>query len=53
VYKLTDTGATSHWSAHVRERPQEIGVIEESVAKTFGGGRKVGPGVFEDVFEIR
>ena len=50
--KLANTWAAGHWAANIREGSQNIEVVEEGVAKAFGCGRKVGPGILDDGLEL-
>ena len=52
MHELTDAGTPGHWTADVGEVLQKANVVENGVAKSFGGSRKVGPRVFEDGLEI-
>jgi hypothetical protein len=52
VHELTNAGAAGNRAADVGKVLQKIHVIQKSVAETFRGGGKVGPGIFEDVLQV-
>jgi hypothetical protein len=53
VDQLADTWTSFHWTADVWETLQDVHVVQNSIAKPFGGCGKLRPGIRQDFFKIR
>ena len=53
VDQLPDARPAEDRTADVREAAQQLKMIEDCAAEPFGGLREGGPGVFDDLLEIR
>ena len=53
VYQLPNAWPARHGTADIGESAQQFEVVEDCAAEAFRGLREAGPGVLDDLLEIR